>query len=188
MPRRKPARKTPAPARKPARKAARKATRRKVQPVPAAYGSVTPHLVLRDCTRAIAFYEKALGAKVLSRMQGPDGKTMHAEMRVGDTIVMMGDEVPERGFRSAESLGDTPVGLMLYVKDCDAVFSRAVAEGARPLQEPADMFWGDRYAQVVDPFGHRWAIATHTKDLTPRQMEAAAAEFMASMASGGQPT
>lgn len=173
------------PARKPARKApAKRPTRRKVQPVPAAYGSVTAHLVLRDCSRAIAFYEKVFGAKLLSRMASPDGKTMHAEIRVGDTIVMLGDEAPQMGFRSAETIGDTPAGLMLYVKDCDAVFERAVAEGARPLAPPSDMFWGDRYSQVVDPFGHRWAIATHKVDLTPRQMAAAAAEWMAKASAG----
>ncbi len=180
MARKKPAKKAARGRKAPARKPAKK-----VQPVPAAYGSVTPHLVLRDSTRAIAFYAKAFGAKLLSRMASPDGKTMHAEIKIGDAIVMLGDEAPERGIRSAESLGDTSGGLMLYVKDCDAVFARAVAEGARPLAPPADMFWGDRYCQVLDPFGHRWAIATHTKDMTPRQMEAAAAEWMAAMAAGG---
>lgn len=180
------ARKKP-PRKKGRRAPARKPARRKVEPIPSAYGSVTPHLVLRDCTQAIAFYEKAFGAKVRSRLAAPDGKTMHAEIKIGDTIVMMGDEAPERGVRSAESIGDTPAGLMLYVKDCDTVFSRAVAEGARALAQPADMFWGDRYAQLIDPFGHRWAIATHTKDLTPKQMEAAAAEWMASMGAGGPP-
>jgi uncharacterized glyoxalase superfamily protein PhnB len=168
-----------------ARRAARKPARRKVRAVPAAYGSVTPALVLRDCLPAIAFYRQAFGARPLSRMETPDGKTLHAEIRIGDRIVMLGDEAPEQGLRSAESLGGTPATLMLYVKDCDAVFARAVAGGAKALLPPTDMFWGDRYAQVLDPFGHRWAIATRKVDLTPRQMARAADEWTARQ--GAQP-
>jgi PhnB protein len=162
----------------------RRPARRKVQAIPAAYGSVTPHLVLKDSARAIDFYAKAFGAKTISRMAGPGGGTMHAEIKIGDTVVMMGDESPDRGVLSAESLGGSPTGLMLYVRDCDAVFSRAVAAGAKPVMPPADMFWGDRYGQLVDPFGHRWAIATHKVDMTHRQMEKAGAEFMAKAAQG----
>lgn len=169
-------------ARRPARKAARK-----VQPIPPLYGAVTPHLVLKDSARAIDFYARALGAKVVTHMKDPGGKTMHAEIAIGGRVVMLGDEAPERGILSAESLGGSPAGLMLYVKDCDAVYARAVAEGAKPLTPPTDMFWGDRYGDFLDPFGHRWSVATHKVDMTPKQMEKAAAEFMAKMAAGAPP-
>ena len=159
-------------ARKPARKAAKK-----VQAIPEAYGSVTPHLVLKDSARAIEFYARALGARVLTHMKDPGGKTMHAEIKIGDRIVMLGDEAPDRGILSAESLGGTPAGLMLYVKDCDAVYARAVAEGAKPLTPPADMFWGDRYGKVIDPFGHHWSIAEHLEDVTPEQIQERMAAF-----------
>lgn len=170
------------PARKPARKAAKK-----VQPIPEAYGSVTPHLVLKDSARAIEFYAKALGARVLSHMKDPGGKTMHAEIKIGDRIVMLGDEAPDRGILSAESLGGTPAGLHLYVKDCDAAYAKAVAEGAKPVMPPADMFWGDRFGEFLDPFGHRWTVASRKVAMTPKQMEKAGAEWMAKMAAGAPP-
>jgi PhnB protein len=169
-------------ARRPARPA-----RRKVQAIPAAYGSLTPALVFRDARLAIDWYGKVFGARVKTRMDMPDGRVMHAELRIGDSILMMGDEAPQMGVRSAESLGGSGSSLMLYVKDCDAVFARAVAEGARALMPPADQFWGDRWGQLIDPFGHRWGIATHTVDLSPRAMQKAAAEAMAQMAAGGPP-
>lgn len=178
------AKKTP---RKPAARTVKRPAKKKVQAVPAAYGSVTAHLVQRDCVKAIAFYQKAFGARLLSRMAGPGGMTMHAEIRIGDTVVMLGDEAPAMGSRSAETLGGSPVGLMLYVKDCDATFQKAVALGAKPLSPPADMFWGDRFSSIQDPFGHSWSIATHTVDLTRKQMEKAAAAFTAQMAAGGPP-
>jgi uncharacterized glyoxalase superfamily protein PhnB len=166
---------------KPARRAARKPARKKVEAVPKAYGSVTAALAIRGAADAIAFYAKAFGAKELSRMPGPDGKLMHAEVRIGDSIVMLGDESPEMGSPSPQTLNGSPVALMLYVKDVDAVFARAVAAGAKPVMPPADMFWGDRYGQVHDPFGHRWSIATHKADLTPKQMKKGMDAWMASM-------
>ena len=162
--------------------AKKKPARRKVEAVPKAYGSLTPGLAIRGAAAAIAFYVKAFGAKELSRMPGPDGKLMHAELKIGDRILMLGDESPEMGSPSPQTLGGSAVALMHYVKDVDAVFARAVAAGAKPLFPPADMFWGDRYGQVVDPFGHRWSIATHKADLTPKQMAKGMDEWMASQA------
>ncbi len=162
--------------------AKKKPARRKVEAVPKAYGSLTPGLAIRGAADAIAFYVKAFGAKELSRMPGPDGKLMHAELKIGDRILMLGDESPEMGSPSPQTLGGSAVALMHYVKDVDAVFARAVAAGAKSLFPPADMFWGDRYGQVVDPFGHRWSIATHKADLTPRQMAKGMDEWMASQA------
>jgi PhnB protein len=162
--------------------AKKKPARRKVEAVPKAYGSLTPGLAIRGAAAAIAFYKKAFGAKELSRMPGPGGKLMHAELKIGDRILMLGDESPEMGSPSPQTLGGSAVALMHYVKDVDAVFARAVAAGAKPLFPPADMFWGDRYGQVVDPFGHRWSIATRKADLTPRQMAKGMDEWMASQA------
>ena len=163
------------------RKPARKPSRRKVEAVPKAYGSVTAALAVRGAAEAIVFYGKAFGAKELSRMPGPDGKLMHAEVKIGDTIVMLGDEAPEMGSPSPQALNGSPVSLMLYVKDVDAVFARAVAAGAKPVMPPADMFWGDRYGALTDPFGHRWSIATHKADLTPKQMKKGMDAWLASM-------
>jgi len=160
----------------------KKPARRKVEAVPKAYGSLTPGLAIRGAADAIAFYKKAFGAKELSRMPGPGGKLMHAEVKIGDRVLMLGDEAPEMGSPSPQTLGGSAVALMHYVKDVDAVFARAVASGAKPLLPPTDMFWGDRYGQVVDPFGHRWSIATHKADLTPRQMAKGMDEWMASQA------
>ena len=172
------------PARRARRAAPRKPARKKVEAVPKAYGSVTAMLAVRDCPRAIELYRKVFGAKELSRMPGPDGKLMHAEIKIGDRIVMLGEEAPEQGAPSPQALGGSPVGLMLYVPDCDAVFARAVAEGATAKMPPADMFWGDRYSQVVDPFGHRWGIATHKADLTEAEVAKGRDEWMSKMAAG----
>ena len=173
------------PVRRARRAAPRKPARKKVEAVPKAYGSVTAMLAIRDCGRAIDFYKRVFGARELSRMPGPAGKVMHAEVTIGDRIVMMGEEAPEQGAPSPQALGGSPVGLMLYVPDCDAVFARAVAAGAAAKMPPADMFWGDRYSQVVDPFGHRWGIATHKANPTPEEVAKGQAEWMASMAAGG---
>ena len=142
-----------------------------VKAIPEGYGSVTPHLVVRGAARAIEFYKRAFGAEEAMRMPSRDGqKVMHAELRIGDSLVFLNDEFPEMGARAPESLGGTPVTLHLYVQDADAVFARAVAAGARPLMPLQDMFWGDRYGKLADPFGHEWAIATHKEDLTPEEI------------------
>jgi uncharacterized glyoxalase superfamily protein PhnB len=171
------------PVRKVVRKAARKPARKKVEAVPRASGALVPGLAIRGAADAIAFYVKAFGAKELSRMSSPDGKVMHAELKFGDRVLFVGDEAPEMGAPSPQTLGGSPVSLMHYVKDVDAVFARAVAAGATPTLPPADMFWGDRFGQVVDPFGHRWALATRKADLTPKQMQKASDAWLAAQGS-----
>ena len=141
--------------------------------------AITPYLICKGAAKAIDWYGKVLGAKELFRMPGPDGVIGHAEVRIGDSIVMLADEFPSMGAKSPQSLGGSPVGLMLYVPDCDAVVTRAVAAGAtleRPLQ---DQFYGDRSGTIVDPFGHKWTIGTHLEDITPEEMAKRSAEQMA---------
>ena len=149
--------------------------------VPAGFHSVTPNLVVKGAGKAIEFYKKVFGAQELSRMPGPDGTTiMHAEIKIGDSIVMLNDEFPQMGARGPQSLGGSPVTIHLYVDDVDAVFAKATAAGATTTMPVADMFWGDRYGQLTDPFGHHWSIGTHMKDLTSQEMQqAAAAAFSA---------
>jgi uncharacterized glyoxalase superfamily protein PhnB len=171
-------------ARKPARAARKaKASRpKKAQAVPAAYGSLTPHLIVSPAGEAVAFYVKAFGARPGLMMDGPGGAIMHGELKIGDSILMLADEQPPMGpgptRKSPKNLGGTCSGVMLYVKDVDAVYARAVEAGATGVMPPVDMFWGDRYCQVEDPFGHVWAIATHLKDMTARQMKQAAQAAM----------
>lgn len=148
----------------------------KVKPIPDGYGTLTPHLVTRDCSAAMAFYTKAFGAKEIKRHPGPGGKIMHAEMQVGNSRFFLNDEFPEMGAMSPQSIGGTPITLHLFVEDCDALFKQAVAAGAKEVMPLADQFWGDRYGMVTDPYGHNWSIATHVKDMTPQEMMAAAAE------------
>jgi len=175
----------------PARKAVRRrpAARRKpaprpkrVEAVPARYGTATPHLIVSPCAQALEYYRKAFGATVLSTMPGPGGLLMHAEMRIGDSIVMLADEQPPMGGqptprKTPRSAGATTGGVMLYVPDTDAVYARAVAAGGTGSMPPADQFWGDRYAQVEDPFGHVWALATHLRDVSEEEMRAAMASM-----------
>jgi uncharacterized glyoxalase superfamily protein PhnB len=153
-----------------------------VKAIPDGFHSVTAGLVVRDGTKALEFYKAAFGAEVISRMDMPDGKLMHAEFRIGDSIVMLGEECPDWGVSAPETLGGSPVSLNVYVEDCDAVFNRAVEAGAAVKMPVADMFWGDRYGKITDPFGHSWGILTHVKDLTEEEVKAAAAEAMAAMA------
>ncbi|MCC6806928.1 MAG: VOC family protein [Deltaproteobacteria bacterium] len=163
--------------------AKKKAAPKRVLPVPNGYHTVTPHLIVGNCAEALAWYGKAFGAKELSRMAGPDGKVMHSEIRIGDSIVMLSDEQPPLsavvGVRKAPTnLGGNTGGLMLYVKDVDAWFTKAVGAGGKVSMPVTDMFWGDRYGQLVDPFGHVWAIATRKANLTQKQMMKAAQESM----------
>lgn len=138
---------------------------------PEGYHSVTPHLVVKDAAAAIAFYEKVFGAKEVVRMPSPDGAVIvHAEIEVGDSRIMMGEEAPDWGALSPLSLGGTPMSLHLYVADVDGLYEAAVAAGATAKMPPADMFWGDRYAQVIDPFGHSWAFAKHLRDPSMEEM------------------
>src|SRR5262245_24592758 len=151
----------------------------KVKPVPEGFHTLTPHLVVKDCAAALAFYAKALGASELRRHPGPGGKIIHAEMKIGDSVFFLNDEFPEMGARGPLSIGGTPVTLHLFVENCDALFNRAVAAGATVIMPLADQFWGDRYGIVKDPFGHHWSIATHVKDMTPQELQAAGAAAMA---------
>ena len=154
-----------------------------VKPIPDGYGTVTPYLVVKGAAEAIEFYKKALGAEEVLRMPAPDGSLMHAEIKIGDSIVMLGDEFPgAEGYGSPATLGGTSVNLFLYVEDADAAFQQAVDAGAKVLAPMADMFWGDRYGKLRDPFGHDWGIATHKEDVSPEEMGKRAEEFFAQMA------
>ena len=141
-----------------------------VNPIPEGYYSLTPHLVVKGAGDAIEFYKKAFGAQELFRMPGPDGKTvMHAELQIGNSRLMLGDEFPEMNCRGPQG-GSSPVTIHLYVEDADAVFARAVSAGAQVRMPLENTFWGDRYGRLADPFGHEWSIATHREDLTPEQI------------------
>ena len=163
----------------------KKAHKRKVEAVPELYGTVTPHLIVSPCAEAIELYKRAFGAKTLMVMDA-GGVVMHAEIKIGDSVVMLSDEMPAMPGRASnrktpKTVGATTGGVMLYVKNVDKWFQRAIEAGCTPSMPVTDMFWGDRYGQLEDPFGHIWAIATHTKDLTPKEMKAA-------MAYAGPPT
>jgi PhnB protein len=137
--------------------------------IPDGFHAVTPHLTIRDCEKAIGFYQQAFGAELVRSSKGPGGKIMHALLRIGDSHIMMADEFPEMGpgpSQSPAALGGTTIVLNIYCSDADAWYQRAVKAGATSTMEPADMFWGDRYSMVKDPFGHAWAIATHKEDLS----------------------
>jgi uncharacterized glyoxalase superfamily protein PhnB len=153
----------------------------KVNAVPKGYHTITPNLGVRDATRAIDFYRKAFGAEELVRMPGPDGKVMHAELKIGDSIVMLAEENPEMGSKSPKAYGGSPVSFYLYVQDVDAVWKRAVDAGAKPVMPLADMFWGDRTGRLEDPFGHSWSPAQHIKDLTPEEIKKGQDAFFAQM-------
>ena len=157
--------------------AAKKAAKKKVAAVPAGYRTVTPMLVCRNAAGAMKFYEKALGARTLLSMPTPDGRVAHAEMQVGDSRIMLGDESPEQGARAPETVGGSPVHIFLYVKDVDRLFASSVAAGAKVDMPPTDMFWGDRYGKFTDPFGHKWSVATHIEDVTPKEMQRRSAAF-----------
>ena len=149
-----------------------------VQPIPEGFHTVTPHLVVSDAAAAIEFYQKAFGAEEVSRMPGPEGKIMHAAIRIGDSPLMLNDEFPNMGTVGPKAIGGSAVTIHLYVKDADAVWDSATKAGAKVIVPIDDMFWGDRYGVIEDPFGHRWSIATHTQDLTPEQvMEGAQKAF-----------
>lgn len=148
-------------------------------PIPEGWHSVNPYLIVQNAAEAIEFYKKAFGAEEIMRSPSPDGKSvMHAEIKIGNSIVMISDEFPDMGAYSPKKIGGTPVTLYMYVDDADAVYDRAVKAGATGTMPPQDMFWGDRYGRLTDPYGHNWSIATHMKDLTPEQIqEGAVAAF-----------
>ena len=144
-----------------------------VKPIPEGMHTVTPHLVCARAADAIEFYKKAFGAVELSRMPGPDGKVMHASFRIGDSVIMLNEENPQWGAFGPKSLKGSPVTIHLYVENVDAVFEQAVRAGAKATMPVADMFWGDRYGKVEDPFGHHWSIGTHVRDASTEEMQEA---------------
>jgi PhnB protein len=142
-----------------------------VKPIPDGYHTATPYLIVSGAAKALDFYKKAFGAKELFRMPMADGRVGHAEIRIGDSNIMLADEFPERGAKSATTLGGTPVGICLYVEDVDALFDRAVAAGATVRYPVKDQFYGDRSGTVVDPFGLQWTVATHKEDVPPQELQ-----------------
>jgi uncharacterized glyoxalase superfamily protein PhnB len=154
---------------------------KKVKAIPDGYHTVTPFLSLKNCTKAIKFYKEAFGAKEIEVNGSPDGKIMHAVLQIGNSLIMMADEFPESkcGISSPHSLKGSTAMLHLYVEDADAVFNKAVKAGAKVIRPMADQFWGDRYGQFEDPFGHLWSVATHTVDLTKEEVAQAAEAFFA---------
>ena len=159
-----------------------------VKPVPEGYHTVTAVLIVHDGERALDFYQKALGATERMRSKGPDGKISHAELQIGDSLVMLSDESPGMGSKSPKTLGGVSTSLWLYVPDVNATYERAVKAGAQSVMAPADMFWGDRHARIRDPFGHEWSIASHVEDVPPGDLERRAREFYARVGpAGGRP-
>jgi uncharacterized glyoxalase superfamily protein PhnB len=148
-------------------------TQSPVKPIPDGMRTVTPHLVCAGAANAIEFYKEAFGAVETGRIPGPNGKLMHAAIRIGDSVVMLNDEFPDFGSVGPKALKGTPVVIHLYVEDADAFAARAAAAGAKITMPVADMFWGDRYGQIEDPFGHRWSIGTHVRDVAPDEMRQA---------------
>jgi PhnB protein len=142
-----------------------------VKPIPENYHAVTPYLVVQGAAKAIDFYKKVFGAKELMRMPGPGGKVMHAEIKIGDSIIMLADEHPEMDARSPQAFGGTPVSLMVYVPDVDNVFKQAVSAGAKELRPVKDQFYGDRSGTISDPFGHKWTVSTHVEDVSADEMK-----------------
>ena len=147
----------------------------KVKPIPDGYGAVTPYLIVNGAARAIEFYKQAFGATETFRMEGPGGRVGHAEIKIGDSHVMLADEHPEMGARGPQAFGGSPISLVLYVEDVDAVVNRAVEAGAKLTRPVANQFYGDRTGGVEDPFGHAWYIATHVEDVSEEEMQRRAA-------------
>jgi uncharacterized glyoxalase superfamily protein PhnB len=156
------------------------------RPIPAGFHSLTPHLVCEGAAAAMDFYQQAFGAVELGRMPGPGGKIMHGTMRIGDSVLMLVDDFPDFGSRGPLALKGSPVIIHLYVEDADATFARAVEAGAKAVMPLADMPWGDRYGMLVDPFGHKWSIASHQRDVTPEQMQEDMKKMMAQSGAGEQ--
>jgi PhnB protein len=152
-----------------------------VKPIPEGYHTLTPYLAVDDAAKAIEFYKRAFGAKERMIMPAPDGKIGHAELEIGDSIVMISDPFPQSTIKPPTELGGTGSGIFMYVEDVDEVIRQAVDAGAKVTTEAEDMFWGDRFGSVSDPFGHSWQIATHKEDLSPEEMDARAKKAMSEM-------
>jgi PhnB protein len=153
-----------------------------IKPIPDGYHTVTPSLAVDDAAEAIKYYKQAFGAKERMRMETPDGKIGHAELEIGDSLIMLSDPFPQASTKSPKEIGGTSASVFLYVEDVDAVVQRAVDKGATVTMEVADQFWGDRFGTVTDPFGHVWSIATHVEDVPPAEMAERAKAAMAAMA------
>ena len=150
-----------------------------VQAIPQGMSTVTPHLICAGAAEAIEFYKKAFGAEELCRLPGPDGRLMHGMIRIGNANVMLVDEMPECGALGPKALKGSPVTIHLYVEDVDRVVERAVGAGAKIIMPIENMFWGDRYGQIEDPFGHHWSVATHVRDVSPEEMQQSVAKMCA---------
>jgi PhnB protein len=146
-----------------------------VKPIPDGYHTATPYLIVSGAAKALEFYKKAFGATELFRMPQPDGRIGHAEMQIGNSRIMLADEFPERDIRSPQTLGGSPVSILLYVEDADRVFNQAVAAGAKVVRPLENQFYGDRMGGLTDPFGHAWHIATHIEDVSPEELQKRAA-------------
>jgi PhnB protein len=144
-----------------------------VRPIPDGYHTATPYLICNGAADAIEFYKRALGAVEVMRMPMPGGKLGHAEIKIGDSHIMLADESPENGIHSPQHFGGTPVSVLLYVEQVDTVFNQAVSAGAKAVRPPQDMFYGDRTSWIIDPFGHSWYIHTHVNDVSPEEMRKA---------------
>ncbi len=153
------------------------------KPIPDGYHTVTPYLAVEDAAKAIKFYEQAFGAKERSRMEAPGGKIGHAELQIGDSLVIISDPFPQSTVRPPAEVGGSTASIFMYVEDVDAAVKRAVDAGATVTMEVEDMFWGDRFGSVSDPFGHTWSIATHVEDLSPEEIAERGQTAMAGMAS-----
>ena len=150
----------------------------KIHYIPKGYNSVTPYLVVKGAAKAIEYYKSVFGATEVMRMAGPDGRVGHAELQIGNSRIMLADENPSMGNRSAESIGGSPVSLYVYLPDCDKVVAKAAAEGAKILKPVQDQFYGDRSGFILDPFGHLWGVATHKEDVSAKEMEERAKKAM----------
>lgn len=146
--------------------------------MPEGYGSITPYLIIKNAAKAVEFYKNTFGATEVFRMDDAQGRVGHAELQIGNSRIMLADEHPEMGYRSATSIGATPVSLHLYVEDCDGVVNRAVAAGAKLERPVEDRFYGDRNGTIHDPFGHVWTVATHVEDVSAEEMEERAKKAM----------
>ena len=155
-----------------------------VNPIPDGYNSVIPYLYIKGAAKAVEFYKSVFGATQFVRMDGPDGSVMHAEMRIGDSMIMLSDEHPKMGALSPQSVGGSPITLHLYVENVDAVIQKAVDAGAKLDRPVKDQFYGDRTGSLTDPFGHKWYVATHVEDVSPEELKKRAAAAM-SQAAGG---
>jgi PhnB protein len=163
----------------------RRAVPAHVKPIPEGYHTATPALTVDDAARALEFYVRAFSAKKRAGVSSFSGKILHAEFQIGDSIFMVSDEFPNMRSKSPKSLGGASGSVWLYVPEVDALYNQAVAAGATSVMPPTDMFWGDRFASVLDPFGHHWSIATHREDVPPAEMEARSKKFYSQMAGQG---